>query len=149
VEGTDLVELDVGRVDPVDLTLGRGEGVEDPLRGGPHGAGEVGGGQQLGDHPGRAVRVVVVVVVAVVVRGLGDDVGPRGRDAAALDPFERHRPAVDPEPAEGGTHGLDIGAGIDQRAEEHVAGDAGRRVDVGDAGHGNILAAAQAAPYPL
>jgi hypothetical protein len=88
--------------------------------------------------------MVVVVVVGIV--GFGDDVGPCRRDPAALHRLERQRPPVEAEAGERGTDGLRVGAGVDERAEEHVAGDPGRRVDVGDPGHGSIRAIAHAAP---
>ncbi len=54
-----------------------------------------------------------------------DDVGPRRGDPAALDALERQRVAVDAEPGERGGDGVAVGAGVDERAEQHVAGDAG------------------------
>src|SRR5439155_4941 len=52
-------------------------------------------------------------------------------------------------------HGVTIGAGVEQRSERHVAGDAGERVEPGDGGHARrarwsqARATAQAAPKPL
>ncbi len=50
-----------------------------------------------------------------------------------------------------GTDLAEVGAGIEQRTQRHVAGDAGEAVKPGDglrrrAGHGNSRAIAQAAP---
>ena len=80
---------------------------------------------------------------------------PTSPPAAALHPLERHRVAVDAEPGERAGDDVGVGAGIDERAEHHVAGDAGRAVEVGDGASGSaviaadIRATAHAAPKPL
>ena len=123
VERADLVELDVGGVDAVDRALGLGQHGEDPVGHVPHGVGQVGGVEQGADRADRTVLVAVLI---------GDDVGPRRRDPAALDALERQGVAVDAETAEGAGDGVAVGAGIDEGAEQHVAGDPRRPVDVGD-----------------
>ena len=146
VDGADLVELHVPGIDTVDGSFGGGEGVEHRLRPVADEVGQVGGLEQLADLPRRAVRVVVVVV--------DDDVGPRGRHAAALHPLEGQRVAVDTQTTERLVHRAGVGAGVDEGAEEHVAGDAGAALHVGDSRRAHVAlrsirATAHAAPKPL
>ena len=129
VERADLVELDVGRVDAVHRALGARRACR-------RSAGRVartGSGRSAASS--RAViafagrcscRASSWSSCVVVVVGVGDDVGPRRRDAAALHPLEPQRVAVDAEARQRGEHGVLVGAGVDERAEQHVAGDAGR-----------------------
>ena len=78
------------------------------------------------------------------------DEGSGGSDTGPLDVLHLEAPALDREPAEEGRHLVDVGAGVEQRTEGHVAGDAGEGVEPGDGGHGragpNRRATAQAAP---
>ncbi len=149
VDGADLVELDIVGIDAVDRALGLGERVEHRLGTAAHAFGQVGAAEQLANVTGGPVLVAVP-------GSFDDDVRPRRRHAAALHTLERQRVAVDAEPGEGGEHGLAVGAGVDEGAEQHVAGDAGAALRVGDAtvpaGHRrarSILATAHAAPKPL
>ena len=158
IERTDLVELHGIGVDAVHGAFGLGEHGEHVERHPAHRLGEVGFGQQLADHLRRPVRVMVVmhVVVRVHMVGVGvgvgvvhDDVGPRRGNAAALHPFERERVAIDAQTGQSGRDLVAVCAGVDERAEEHVAGHPGRALDVGDPRHDIIRATAQAAPKPL
>ena len=51
-------------------------------------------------------------------------------DAAHVEVESRH-----PEPGQSGAHGALVRAGVEQRAEQHVAGHAGDAVDVEEPGH--------------
>ena len=79
---------------------------------------------------------------------------PGGGDAVAKHGLEFERPSADREPVEQAFQLAKIGAGVDEAAQRHVAGDTGEAVEPGDptagrAGHRRILATAQAAPKPL
>ena len=77
---------------------------------------------------GRCVWCVVVIVVIVVV--VGDDVGPRRarcRSAGRARTSARSRRRRG-RPSDAGDR-VEVGAGVDQRAEQHVAGDAGEAVE--------------------
>ena len=145
VDGTDLVELDIVGIDAVDRCLGDGQGVEDGLGPSPDALAEIGRVEQLADLARRAVLVGVMLV--------DDDVGPRRRHAATLHSLERQGVTVQGHAPESGEHRLLLSAGIDQRPEQHVAGDPGAALHVGDStGYGHdrrILATAHAAPKPL
>ena len=84
----------------------------------------------------------------------GDD-HPRTGDAAAHALFDPQVPARKGKPVEQPADLVDVGAGVDERAEGHVTGDAGEAVEPGHPGvdwgcrHGRSRAMAQAAPYPL
>ncbi len=82
------------------------------------------------------------------------DDGACAGDAAAQRVLESQVPPRQIEPAEQASHLVRVGSCVDQGAERHVAGDAGKAVEPGDrrAGglrHGSSRAIAQAAPYPL
>ena len=106
----------------------------------------------------RAVLVLVlVVVVVVVVRVAGAFVavcvghhhGVGGRHTTPQHIVERERVAVDVQAAEDVGHPHLVGPGMHQRAHGHIARSAGEAVEPGGAGHGIILAIADAAPKPL
>ena len=63
---------------------------------------------------------------------LGDDVDLGGGDAAAQHRLGVERPAADRQPLEQLADLVEVGAGVDERAERHVAGDAGEAVEPGD-----------------
>ena len=70
------------------------------------------------------------------LRALGEvDVGLRGGDAGALHALGAERPAADAEAGDLAGDRVDVGAGVDEGAEQHVAADAGEAVQVGDARH--------------
>ncbi len=126
----DLVELHIVGRDTVDGALGFGELGEDTVGALAHPVGERGVGEQLPDGPHRSVLVPV--------RGVGDDGLGRG-DPAPLGALERQRVAVQAEAVERRGDLGGVGAGVDQRAEQHVAGHPRGAVDVDDAGsHGSI-----------
>ena len=69
-------------------------------------------------------------------RGLvGVDVRLGGGDAAAEHRLGLEPPAVHGQPLDHRAHLVDVGAGVDQRAERHVAGDAGEAVEPGEPRH--------------
>ena len=70
-----------------------------------------------------AVVPVVMMVVSIAMLVHSDD------DAAALHAFPGGGEAVDAERTPGVHHRELVGAGVDQRAEHHVAGDAGEAVE--------------------
>ena len=125
VDRADLVQLDVVGRDTVDGALGLGELGEDAVGARAHGVIQVAGARRSSTAPDRTVRVR-----AVLVRH--DDGAGRG-DPAPLGALERQRVAVEAEAVERAGDGLGVGAGVDQRAEQHVAGHARGAVDVGGA----------------
>ncbi len=116
------------------LCLGQGpEGGEGPA---VHPVGELGGGHDGGDLGGGARRRV----------DLGAHVDLGAGDARPQHGLGLEGPAVDRQALEHGAHLVDVGPGVDQRAEGHVAGDAGEAVEPGDRGarspagrHGDAL----------
>lgn len=85
---------------------------------------------------GFVVVWVLMRCVCVPVRRFGEvagfeDVNLGGGDAGAVDPFDLERRA-DVEGADGIVENVCVKAGIEQGAEEHVAGDAGEAVEVGE-----------------
>ena len=90
-----------------------------------------------------------------VVLGLDD--GSGACDAASQVLLEVQFPAREGEASEEGTHLLDVGPGVDQGTQGHVAGDTREAVEPGGrpvpgtrgSCHGRSRAMAQAAPYPL
>jgi hypothetical protein len=141
VEAAHLVEVDLlGRtaVQPA-LDLGqRGEGGEGPGR---HPFRQTGLGDQAGDV-GRGANDAGL---------LGPDVGLGGGDAAPEHRLDLQLPALDRELAEQAADLVRVGAGVDERAQRHVAGDPREAVEPGDrpGGHFSILSTALAAPNPL
>ena len=100
------------------------------------------------DHrPDRSVGAADVVTS-------GDD-HPRAGDASAPAFFDPKVPAREGKAVEHAADLLDVGTGVDERAEGHVTGDAGEAVEPGHPDvrsvrrHGSNRAMAQAAPYPL
>ena len=93
----------------------------------------------------------------------GDD-GVGSGDATPQHLLHFERPTAEREPLEEGKHLAQVGAGVQQAPESHVAGDAGKAVEPSQmaaagkgrgglrcrgTGHGSIRAMAQAAPNPL
>jgi hypothetical protein len=79
----------------------------------------------------------------VVVAFAGFDVHMGGRDGAALHFRGGDLPAFEAQLAQLGFDGAEVGAGIDEGAEDHVSADAGEAVEVGCAseGHGDWMLA--------
>ena len=121
IDRADLVEMDLGQVDPVDLRLGLAELEEDPL------------GQVL--LPGRQDALVddrfdvMPVAMGVLVRR--DDLGIGRAKAAATDRLERQL-AGQPQAGHGLLDRPSIDAGIDQRRHRHVAGNAAETIEIAD-----------------
>ena len=122
VDRADLVEVDLVRRDAVDVALGLGEASERLVRACMGAGGEVGGVDELADGGPVAMDVLVG----------GDDLDPGGADAVAL----RARVTMStPSASQPVADGRLRGARVEQRAEEHVAGDARDRVDVEQPAH--------------
>ena len=68
---------------------------------------------------------------AVMMAFGGRDVHVRGKNLAALHFFGGDAPAFEAEFAQLGFDGGEIGTGVDERAEDHVAADAGETIEVG------------------
>jgi hypothetical protein len=85
-------------------------------------------GHDLRDDRGRTRRW----------RRLGVHVHLGARDARAQDGLGLERPTVDREPLQHRADLVHIGAGVDQRAESHVTGDAGEAVEPRDDRTGTI-----------
>ena len=150
VDRADLVELDIAGGHAMDLAFDLGER---PVDGECAVAGttrEIGGADQFEHLAGRAVdrMRIVTTIDGGVGRVVDGDVRPGRADSAALDPLERDRVAIDAEPAECAGDLVDIGPGIDERRQQHVAGHAGAAVEPhGAAGHRrSIRTTAHAAP---
>ena len=125
VEPADLVEVDLLRRATVEAALGVGQRREGGQRAGRHAVGQPGLLDERRDVRRRADdRGVLRVHVQ-----LG------GRDPAAQHRLGLDRPAADRQALEQGPHLVEVGAGVDQRSERHVAGDAGEAVEPGEARH--------------
>ena len=159
VEGTDLVQLDVVRIDAVDRSLDLGEAGEHRASPSSDALGEVGIVEQAEHVAGRSVCSVITGRSLGLRVFVDDDVRPRGPDSAALDPLEQQGVAVDAEPADRLRDHVGIGARVDERGHRHVAGHAGLAVEPRHpnagavvrhrVGHVRIRATAAAAPKPL
>ena len=150
VQRAHLVEVHVVRGDAVHVGLGVGEPGED---GGAPGRGSAPAARRRPAGRGWWTRCA----------GAGRRPAARRRTLDGAQPGPGHRGRGDPDGARHHrVHGeLDrrqVGAGVDQGAEQHVAGDAGGRVDPGmpvcrhasPAGAGAAIWAARCpAPYPL
>ncbi len=121
VDRADLVKMDLGQLDPVDLGLGLAQLEEDPP------------GEVLLPRGQDALvedRLDVVPVAMGVLMG-GDDLGVGRPETAALHGLERQLTGQ----AQAGHRLLDrpaIDTGIDQRRQRHVARDAAEAVEVSD-----------------
>ena len=139
VDRADLVEVDLVRRDAVDVALGLGEAAERLVRACMGARGEVGGVDELADGGPVAMDVLVG----------GDDLDPGGADAVAL---RARVDDVDAEASQPVADGRLRGARVEERAEEHVAGDARDGVDVEEPAHAAAARAMRlatvAAPNP-
>ena len=126
VEAADLVEVDLLGRPAVEASLGLGEGGEDGEGAAADAIGEPGLLDQGRDVGGRAHDRRLV----------GVDVGLGRADAAAEHGLRLEAPAVHGEALDHGADLVDVGARVDERAEGHVAGDAGEAVEPGEPGHG-------------
>ena len=122
VDGADFVEVDFFDRAAVDLGLGLGQLAEDPR------------GHVAGPRRERAAvdhrRDVVQVAMGVLGLVLDDDL--RRAKAALLD-FAGHEPAAgQTERVDAGLDRREIGAGVDECPERHVAADAAGTIEVGD-----------------
>jgi hypothetical protein len=115
VEPADLVQVHPRRVDAVDPRLHLGDL--------PHGTR---GNRHVGD-PREQLR-------GMPLRGrVGDlDDGPRGPDPAPCDALGPELPAVQPGARHRGPYAVHGGTEVEQRAEQHVAGDPAERVEPQD-----------------
>jgi len=78
---------------------------------------------------GGSSRVLVVMIVAVIVRVLVDAELGR-RDAGAQHALRVHVSIAQGEAAERALQLVERQAGVDERTERHVAGDAGEAVEI-------------------
>ena len=93
------------------------------------------------------VMVVAVQLVAVLARHDESRVG-RG-DPALDDALRCERPAAGDDRAQRGFERVAVGARIEKRRQQHVAGSAADHVDVAGSHRATILCASAAAPKPL
>ena len=149
VDRPDFVELDIvgGRAmhGPLDV----GEHPKRRLGTFAHSFREIGGVDQLTDHPVAAVVWMTVLMIMVVIVVEHDDVGVGGGDPAARHVVERQGVAVEIEPPDDLGDHQRLGSGVDQRRHGHVTGGAGEAVEPCGSCHCIILAIAHAAPNPL
>ncbi len=136
IERPDLVEGDVVGRDPVHTALGLGEPGEDREGAGAHRGLEAARAEpvaNLGIRPMRDMMMRRMRAGLVGMRAVHPDVELRRGDARALDPLGRDRDAVEREACNGIPHGIERHAGVDQRADGHVATDAGKCIQKSDA----------------
>jgi hypothetical protein len=119
VDAAHLVEVHLLGRAPVEAALGDGERREDGGAALLDPIGQPGLGDEALDVRGGAHH-----------RGVGVDVDLGAGDAAAQNGLHLQLPAVHGE-RRAGAHLVEVGAGVDQRAERHVAGDAGEAVEPG------------------
>jgi hypothetical protein len=79
-----------------------------------------------------AILVVMVIVAVVHQLGFAADVELRRADPGAYDSLGPHVFGGDSQAAEGAAHVGERHAGVDQRAEDHVAGGTREAVEVED-----------------
>ena len=125
VDGADLVEVHLLGIHVVDAGLGVGEPAEGLLRPLARPLGQARGVDQRADRAPVALRLA----------GRGSDRGVRGADRVPADALRAQLEPLDGEPGQPVADHVRIGAGVEQRAQQHVAGDAGHAVEVEDAGH--------------
>ena len=131
VDGADLVEVHLLGIDVVDPRLGVGEPPERLLRALARPLRQARGVDQRADRAPVALRLPWRGVDG---RVRGADRVPRHRLGAQLEP-------LDAEPGQPGADPLRVGAGVQERAEQHVAGDPGHAVEVEDPAHAALPAA--------
>jgi hypothetical protein len=128
IDRADFVKMDLLDGQVVDFGFGFGEAGEDF-------AGAFGGA-------GRELRFFNAIQndrkPAVVMAFGGRDMHVRGENLAALHFFRGDGPAFETKFAQLGFDGAQIGAGVDQRAEDHVAADAGEAIEIGGSSHHEI-----------
>ena len=107
---------------PCTRALGVGEPAEDGQHPGAHPGGQVRHRHQVADLAPPSVRQVLGAELDV--------------DLATVLAGPQHGPGLEPDRARDDLvhrmlHRVEVGAGVDERSEQHVAGDAGRGVDPG------------------
>jgi hypothetical protein len=143
IHGADLVELDrIGR-DAVRRPLGFGEPREHRQRLVAHAGLETTTGHQVTHFGVGSVRVVVMVTGVVIVCAV--DVELRGRDTAPFDAFAGQRHTPQPDRLYRRFDGTEWYTEVEQRADGHVATDAGERIEVRNA-HGVETSVERCAP---
>ena len=125
VDGADLVEVHLLGIDVVDPRLGVGEPPERLLRSVARPLRQARGVDQRADRAPVALRLPRRRV----------DRGVRGADRVPAHPLRAQLEPLDAEPGQARADRLRIGAGVEQRAEQHVAGDPGHAVEVEEPGH--------------
>ena len=147
IEATHLMEMDLGHRCLMQVRLGFGQGGEHGLSSLANTFRETGLLDETGDVRIRTHHGTVVV-------GMHHQVG--GAEARALRGFRADLPSPYRQAADDGLHFIEVGAGVDERPESHVTGDAGEAVEPGHTGHErnplptlSSRATPQAAPYPL
>ena len=89
------------------------------------------------------------MAVGVVVGGVDPEM--QRTDPLPLDPLDVDLHALDAERGRDGAQDLELGAGVEERSEQHVAGEPADAVEVGDAAHSRpraMRAAIVPAPSP-
>ena len=135
VDCADLVEVDLFDGDGMDDGFGLAEKLEGAAGAGFYGVGERGGGDDLEDGGEVAVGGVCLGVWGLGVGGWGEFGGEDvdfGAGDAAADDFAGLEARADVESGGGLFKEGEGDASVDERAEEHVATDAGEAVEVCD-----------------
>ena len=125
VDRADLVEVHLLGVDVVDPGLGVREPPERLLRSLARPLRQVGGVDQRADRAPVALRLP---------RRRADG-GVRGADRVPAHLLRAELESLDAQPGQTRADRLRIGAGVEEGAEQHVAGDAGHAVEVEEACH--------------
>ena len=119
------MEVDLLGVDVVDPALGVGEPPERVLRTLARPLGQARGVDQRADRAPVAVRLAGAAWIVAWV----------GADRVAAHLLRAQLEPLDAEPGQPCADHPRIGAGVEQRAQQHVAGDAGHAVEVEDPAH--------------
>jgi len=119
-----LVEVDLLHARAVHPGLGLGQAREDPRRPRHHRGRELAGAEDRED--------VAQLAVFVADGGVQDNVSLGGAERAALHLTRLQREAGQPQLIQLGAQGLKRHAGVEQRAQDHVARGAARAVEVDD-----------------
>ena len=143
VQRPDLVEVDLVGRDPVGRALRVGEAAEDRQRQVDRAPGDLRMGARVLEHrpdrgPGAVRRVVDQHLHVDLHRALPA--------AVHVGAHEAHR--VRDQRVEHPLDAREVRAGVDERGQQHVAGDPGGRVDKGGAGRGGIHDRIVSAPPP-
>jgi hypothetical protein len=116
----------------VDAPFGRGEHREDRERAVANHRLERAGGEEVADLAIRSMHVPAGTMVRariVWMLAVHADVELRCGDPGSLDPFGRDGDAVEVETCDGIPHGVERHTGVEQRADGHVAADAGKCIE--------------------